>query len=139
LRIAAAYTHAQNLLRALQGDLWTPDAIALRVFVEQIGEAISLRSLYLDDLYFQTFVPVFQREGESGEQWRVGVQGQGKTKLLSGSCAEAFDKAQAVYAQWAAEEEEKLTAWLKQKTTGMAVNVFILCWQLQLEKNGRVD
>lgn len=67
LRIAAAHTHAHNLLRALQGELWTPDAIALRVFVEQIGEAISLRPLYLDDLYFQTFVPVFQREGESGE------------------------------------------------------------------------
>lgn len=139
LRIAAAHTHAHNLLRALQGELWTPDAIALRVFVEQIGEAISLRPLYLDDLYFQTFVPVFQREGESGEQWRVGTQGQGKTKLLPGSCAEAFAKAQAVYAQWAADEEEKLTAWLKQKTTGMAVNVFILCWQLQLEKAGRVD
>lgn len=139
LRIAATHTHAHNLLRALQGELWTPDAIALKVFVEQVGEPVSLRPLYLDDLYFQTFVPIFQREGDDNGQWRIGIQGQGKTKRLPGSCTEAFAQAQTIYAQWAADEEEKLTAWLKQKTTGMATNVFILYWQLQLEKTGRVD
>jgi hypothetical protein len=139
LRLSAAYVHAQNLLKALRGELWTADAIALRVFVEQGGEPISLRPLYLDDLHFQSFTPIFQREGHTANLWRVGLADQGKTKLIEGACAEAFAQAQATYAQWAAQEEEKLNAWLKEKIAGTPTNVYVICWQMQLEQTGLVD
>jgi hypothetical protein len=136
-RLSAAYVHAQNLLKALRGELWTADAIALRVFVEQGGEPVSLRPLYLEDLHFQSFIPIFQREGQNNQCWRIGLPDQGKSKVIEGSCAEAFTQAQATYAEWAAQEEEKLNDWLKKKIAGAPTNVYVICWQMQLTQSGQ--
>lgn len=137
LRIAAAFVHSQNLIRALRGELITTDALLIRVFVEQVGEPISLRPLYLDDLYHQTFVPVFAREGDDPTTWRIGRPGEGKTRLLKGDCPTAFAEAKRLYTQWAEEEESHFATWLKEKTGAVRDNVHVLMWALQLAAKQR--
>lgn len=138
LRLSASHAHAENLMRALRGELPTPEGMALRVFVDLIGEPLSLRPLYLEDLHLKTFVPVFQRADTSGELWRVGVEGQGRSQLIPGNCADAFRQAQELYITWAQAEEEKLATWLKKQIAAKPLPMHALYWWLRLDKHKKV-
>src|SRR5690554_3010708 len=56
--LAMLYVHQTNLARAIAGIIPDPEAEALRRAVIEEGQALSLRPLGMEKLWFTTFAPV---------------------------------------------------------------------------------
>lgn len=100
---AAVYLHQKNLLRLFAGEFpgGMPEAAALYQAVMQ-GEPISLRPLGWEGATYHTFAPILQRI--AGDEWRVGLAGQGHCIALAGSPASVLRRARQLYVIWAENE-----------------------------------
>lgn len=123
------HLHQQNLVRALTGQLGDPDAVELRNAVLR-GEAMSLRPLGLELLYFSSFVPVLQSVSDG--VWRIGKQNQGKVKTFQAAPDEALTQAQRLYVEWATAETEQFKAWAQQATRQKVPTWHHLVWLADL-------
>lgn len=129
-QLAALYVHQKRLVEALAGASTEPIGTAIRVLVEEVGESLSLRPVFLDNIHHLSFVPVLQKAGGA---WRIGIPGRGKNQVIAaGSCVEAFLQAQSLYNTWLEEENKIWQGKMKEAVGKMTPDVLALMWEVQL-------
>ena len=133
--LALLHIHQVNLARAIAGDMDDPDAVTLRQLVVEQREALSLRPLGLESLWFTTFAPVLQLVDPQTDTWRVGLPGHGRTASFQAGPDEAVKRAQHLYVEWSADEDAKWQNWVQQTIGSVKPTYQHLVWQAQLTAN----
>jgi len=101
---AMVYVLQQNLVRALTGEMDSPDAVDLRTAVLR-GEPLSVRPVGHETLAYRTFAPVLQRISDNS--WRLGLEAHGQTAVIAGDNAGlALRRAWQIYVTWAEAETQ---------------------------------
>ncbi len=95
INLAMTYHHQMHLRKVIGGQAKTETEKALHKAV-MAGERLSLRPIGHEDRQNSTFAPVLTFLG--GEQWQVGLEGQGQ--VFDAPPEKAIEQAQAIYVGW---------------------------------------
>lgn len=103
-QMALVYIHQQRLAQVFSDESHTnADMDDLRRAVLR-GDSISLRPLGMERQNYRTFAPILQRISDT--EWRLGVEGKGRTVVVPGLPSVVLRRARQLYVLWAEQETE---------------------------------